>query len=226
MWCNASVCSLPSRFYDVANDSNFLLTWLQCWPFFTGNPDILKGDVAIRQQEAQWLAKGLHVEVEHFVFRHYCQFFPGISRKFSFLISWINFSLSTLFKFLSTFINFKSQILLHRSILAITTQLKKLTKKRDKTTFCSFSQLGRESKADWSGWAVDLPQIDVCLRLDLSKSEARSAADEDRIVNDKRCSHSNNSSVWNCSAVMDWIYFWIRITNLQFICCTKWKLMK
>lgn len=154
MWCNdKSVSSLPSRFHGVANDSNFLLTWLQCWPLFTRNPDILEGNVAIRQQEAQWLAKGFHVEVEYFVFRH-CQFFSGISRKFSFLISWINFALRTFssHQLSLTFINFKSQILPNRSILTVTTQLKnslrKDIKRRSGLQFQP-TQKGIKSRLKW-----------------------------------------------------------------------------
>lgn len=127
---DVTTCSLPSRFHDVANDSNFLLTWLQCWPLFTRNSDILEGDIAIRQQEAQWLAKGLHVEVEHFVLRHNCQFFPGISRKISFYF--LDQLFTSNFQLSSTFINLKSQNFLHRSIHTITTQLKNSLRKEIK----------------------------------------------------------------------------------------------
>lgn len=76
----------PSPHPCVHTDSIFLLTWLQCWPFLASNPDILEWNVAVRQQESQWLSKSLHVEVEHFVFRHFqSTFFWNLSGKIFFI---------------------------------------------------------------------------------------------------------------------------------------------
>ena len=46
------------------------LTGLEGRPFLAGHADVLKVDVAVREQEAQGLGQGLHVEVDHFVVGH------------------------------------------------------------------------------------------------------------------------------------------------------------
>lgn len=61
----------PFSVHSIVSTTDFLLTWLQCWPFFACDPHILELDVAVRQQESQRFSESLHVEVEHFVFWHF-----------------------------------------------------------------------------------------------------------------------------------------------------------
>lgn len=118
-----------------AHISPSLLTWLQCWPFLTGDSHILELDVAVAEEESQWFTQSFHIEVKHFVFWHCFFFFFSVRIFFNCKLSILSVAL---YNFLHTFV-------------CRTALTSNLHPGNSQTRLEVNSP--RKSKVDWSGWS-------------------------------------------------------------------------